>query len=258
MADVALMEGFWTDITKEFRESVQDLDLGEMISDPNFGLLEAISAIELMNPSMDSGIRSVQRVKEPKPPMKFEGFEPFEIVEIMDHTMALFLAYLDGQSVLQTVLTDLYMHEGPMAQLQEPCLHAFNVAVLKLVVLVRDCLGMTVCYHEEDFQMFSVSDLTQKGLPLDGNLPEGKVVSLLRDAEKRAKQRRKKSSGGSDGTAAEEETSSSHSEQDWEGVVQRLQVTRLLFQGLLGSKGTDKPTLKEARGKLNSALDVVK
>lgn len=46
----------WTDITKEFRAAAKELELGELLHDDTFGLFEAMSAIEMMDPKMDAGM----------------------------------------------------------------------------------------------------------------------------------------------------------------------------------------------------------
>lgn len=46
----------WKDITQEFFEAVKDLSLGELVHHKMFGLFEAMSAIEMMDPKMDAGM----------------------------------------------------------------------------------------------------------------------------------------------------------------------------------------------------------
>ena len=46
----------WTEVTAEFRDAVQELTLGELLHDDLFGLFEAMSAIEMMDPKMDAGM----------------------------------------------------------------------------------------------------------------------------------------------------------------------------------------------------------
>ncbi|KAF2364703.1 NatC N(alpha)-terminal acetyltransferase Mak10 subunit [Trinorchestia longiramus] len=46
----------WTDITAEFFDASKELDLGELLHDELFGLFEAMSAIEMMDPKMDAGM----------------------------------------------------------------------------------------------------------------------------------------------------------------------------------------------------------
>lgn len=46
----------WKEITDEFFESVQELELGELLHYELFGLFEAMSAIEMMDKKMDIGM----------------------------------------------------------------------------------------------------------------------------------------------------------------------------------------------------------
>lgn len=46
----------WKDITTEFFGCVKELKLGELIHDNMFGLFDAMSAIEMMDPKMDAGM----------------------------------------------------------------------------------------------------------------------------------------------------------------------------------------------------------
>ena len=46
----------WKEVTGVFRHSAGELVLGELLHDANFGLFEAMSAIEMMDPKMDAGM----------------------------------------------------------------------------------------------------------------------------------------------------------------------------------------------------------
>lgn len=46
----------WRDVTGEFFDCVKELQLGELIHDNMFGLFDAMSAIEMMDPKMDAGM----------------------------------------------------------------------------------------------------------------------------------------------------------------------------------------------------------
>jgi hypothetical protein len=61
----------WSDITVEFFEAVQELDLGELLHyEECFGLFEAMSAIEMMDKKMDIGM--MDNGKEKNPPLTLE------------------------------------------------------------------------------------------------------------------------------------------------------------------------------------------
>lgn len=59
----------WNQITNEFFESVQELELGELLHYELFGLFEAMSAIEMMDKKMDIGMLEG---KEKNVPLTFE------------------------------------------------------------------------------------------------------------------------------------------------------------------------------------------
>uniref|UniRef100_S4R520 N-alpha-acetyltransferase 35, NatC auxiliary subunit n=1 Tax=Petromyzon marinus TaxID=7757 RepID=S4R520_PETMA len=46
----------WMEISTDFTDSCKELKLGELIHDKGFGLFEAMSAIEMMDPKMDAGM----------------------------------------------------------------------------------------------------------------------------------------------------------------------------------------------------------
>lgn len=46
----------WKEITKDFFQSVEELELGELLHYEMFGLFEAMSAIEMMDKKMDIGM----------------------------------------------------------------------------------------------------------------------------------------------------------------------------------------------------------
>lgn len=59
----------WKEITNDFFESVQELEMGELLHFEMFGLFEAMSAIEMMDKKMDIGMIDG---KEKNVPLTFE------------------------------------------------------------------------------------------------------------------------------------------------------------------------------------------
>ena len=55
----------WKEVTSDFRDAVQELSLGELLHDEMFGLFEAMSAIEMMDPKMDAGMRCNRQERRP-------------------------------------------------------------------------------------------------------------------------------------------------------------------------------------------------
>ena len=46
----------WQEVTPSFLPACSQLELGELLHDEMFGLFEAMSAIEMMDPKMDAGM----------------------------------------------------------------------------------------------------------------------------------------------------------------------------------------------------------
>ena len=87
-----------------------------MLHDDLFGLFEAMSAIEMMDPKMDAGMAKGS-VKRRTPLTLTDAIEekllPWdnvtvpEFVAIFDHTLSCLVTWLEGHSLAQTVLTNL-------------------------------------------------------------------------------------------------------------------------------------------------------
>ena len=93
-----------------------ELDLGELLHDELFGLFEAMSAIEMMDPKMDAGMAKGS-VKRRTPlslndaienkTLPWENVSASEFVTIYDHTLSCLVTWFEGHSLAQTVLTNL-------------------------------------------------------------------------------------------------------------------------------------------------------
>ncbi|CCO30401.1 N-alpha-acetyltransferase 35, NatC auxiliary subunit AltName: Full=Embryonic growth-associated protein [Rhizoctonia solani AG-1 IB] len=116
------------DITELVESATQELELGQVLFMPNFSLFDAMSAIEIMDPRMDSalvppGVDPPEvPFTDPNAPLLAE-----EVCWILDRTMAaeVRLIYLilstqltqikmgwhSGYALSQTLYTSLYMHQ---------------------------------------------------------------------------------------------------------------------------------------------------
>lgn len=149
----------WTDITEEFKHACTDLDVGELLHDAGFGLYEAMSAFEMMDPKMDSGIIDVNTSKAPPKTfasckesgeLKLDDIPPSEACDIIDGTLCCVASWLEGGSMAQTVFANLYMH-NPHA-IEDRVMRASCTAMLKLVGVIRELVTTTCVYEEDHFQ----------------------------------------------------------------------------------------------------------
>lgn len=149
----------WQDITQEFKDACSKLELGEIIRPNSFTLLEAMSAIELMDPKMDSGLIPLKTNREilsldqsiKSGSVKVSDLELHELIGIIDDTYACISTWLDGHPLVQTVMTNLYLHDTD--RIEDKCLRVFCQTILKLVEIIDRTIGLVHCVEEEDFAL---------------------------------------------------------------------------------------------------------
>lgn len=148
----------WQEVTGPFLVSCQELRLGELLHDDMFGLFEAMSAIEMMDPKMDAGMVCN---KSAKGPLSFQEavttghllldrVEPELMIGIVDESLGCLVTWLEGHSLVQTVFTNLYLHQPE--KIVEPTMRAFSYSLLKLVEVLKELISLGSVYEEEDHQ----------------------------------------------------------------------------------------------------------
>ncbi|CAK9830939.1 N-alpha-acetyltransferase 35, NatC auxiliary subunit [Anthophora retusa] len=173
----------WVDITQEFFEAITELELGELLRDELFGLFEAMSAIEMMDPKMDVGMLCNRGNNKPctftqaveSGALKLDNLTPAEVIGIIDSTYACIVSWLEGHSLAQTVFTNLYLHQP--SQIVDKLLKTFCYAVYKIIEIIKDCINKALVFEEEDFQSVTY------GYRLQQDITEQKTISMLREVE---------------------------------------------------------------------------
>uniref|UniRef100_A0A8C6YDZ4 N-alpha-acetyltransferase 35, NatC auxiliary subunit n=1 Tax=Naja naja TaxID=35670 RepID=A0A8C6YDZ4_NAJNA len=148
----------WIDITQDFEDCCKELKLGELLHDKLFGLFEAMSAIEMMDPKMDAGMignqvnRKVlnfeQAIKDGT--IKVKDLSLPELIGIMDTCFCCLITWLEGHSLAQTVFTCLYIHNPDF--IEDPAMKAFALGILKICDIAREKVNKAAVFEEEDFQ----------------------------------------------------------------------------------------------------------
>ncbi|KAG2466283.1 NAA35 acetyltransferase, partial [Polypterus senegalus] len=123
----------WVDITEDFKGSCKELKLGELLHDKLFGLFEAMSAIEMMDPKMDAGMIGNQVNRK-----------------VLSFEQAIKITWLEGHSLAQTVFTCLYVHNPD--EIEDPAMKAFALGILKICDIAREKVNKAAVFEEEDFQ----------------------------------------------------------------------------------------------------------
>ena len=216
-----------------------ELELGELLHDDLFGLFEAMSAIEMMDPKMDAGMaKAGGSAKRKMSPMSlndaitdkslpWDNISIPEFVTVFDHTLACLVTWFEGHSLAQTVLTNLYLHCGDSPELRPPHpeLKAYVVATLKLVDLIKDIIAKATVFEEEDFQPLSY------GFLLASDVSEAKAMSALKEAEDATQKL----------VRASKSNTESQEYQEAIAMYSRLKFYRHFFQALLFLTKQDLP-----------------
>ncbi|ORZ16313.1 Mak10 subunit, NatC N-terminal acetyltransferase-domain-containing protein [Absidia repens] len=149
-SDPSFLTPPWKDITTFLDQATQDMKEGELIHLQSFTLFDAMSAIEIMDPRMDTGM--VIETDQANIDYDIEqALTPPQTLWIMDQLLACEMAWLSGHSLAQTVYTCIYFHHVPSLNKQLPSLASMeptSVEHLLQVVLGAYILGtVKCCYH---------------------------------------------------------------------------------------------------------------
>lgn len=244
----------WVDITEEFLSSSSQLQLGELVHTNMFGLFEAMSAIEMMDPKMDAGMlcnqikRKVLTLEQSveNGSVKISKLEYNELIGIMDASLACLVTWIEGHSLAQTVFTNLYLHNPYI--IEDRCLKCFCIVMLKTVDLIRERINRAGTVEEEDFQPMSY------GFKMAGDVSDSRAIGMIKEVEeefgKLSKNTRPKS--GQERTVHQE---TQH--QLITAVHMRLKFFRLFYSALLSFVKEKCEGLQMAQKQLSQILEVL-
>uniref|UniRef100_A0A3P8VZH3 N-alpha-acetyltransferase 35, NatC auxiliary subunit n=1 Tax=Cynoglossus semilaevis TaxID=244447 RepID=A0A3P8VZH3_CYNSE len=227
----------WVDITQEFKGACKELNLGELLHDKLFGLFEAMSAIEMMDPKMDAGMignqvnRRVlnfeQAIKENVIKVK-DLFLP-ELIGIIDTCFCCLITWLEGHSLAQTVFTCLYVHNPDL--IEEPALKAFALGILKVCDIAREKVNKAAVFEEEDFQAMTY------GFKMANNVTDLRVTGMLKDVEDELQRKVK--------------------HQQCLALFNRIKFTRLLLSALIAFTKKETSSVSDAQKLVAQAADLL-
>ena len=162
---------------------IAELSCGQLFHDELFGLFEAMSAIEMMDPKMDAGmmcnqtnkrvLNLEQSIRANK--IKLKDLTLSEMIGIIDESLSSVVTWLEGHSLAQTVFINLYLHNPSVVG--DKALRVFCFIILKTIDLIREFVSKANVFEEEDFQPIVY------GYQLANDLNESKASSLIREIE---------------------------------------------------------------------------
>ncbi|KAI1614818.1 Mak10 subunit, NatC N-terminal acetyltransferase-domain-containing protein [Exophiala viscosa] len=185
------------DITRQFRTAASTLRPGKVVKDEHFTLFEAVSALEIGDPKMDSGSVAF----DPDTEVEFDftaTISPEEIIWLMDELLCREVAWQMGYPLSQTLFTSVHLERllwPEPKRLPNTRFDRNASAIVHKPSLLEDvfrpfCLGLVKCcdlvlamitsqhyYEEEDFatQIFN--------RPLLHVFPVDDILAELRSAQ---------------------------------------------------------------------------
>ncbi|GJX16317.1 N-alpha-acetyltransferase 35, NatC auxiliary subunit isoform X1 [Tanacetum coccineum] len=150
-----------------FQDGFIDLQEGELIHGENFNLFAAMSALEIMDPKMDSGIvcryysvdEAIEDGAAPIPLNINRTVDVHCIVDVMDHLLSCEATWHKGHSLAQTIFSCIYLLR-PDRTSSHALLNSYCTVIRATCNAVISVVSETRTHEEED--LFTITS----GLPL--------------------------------------------------------------------------------------------
>ncbi|KZV30084.1 N-alpha-acetyltransferase 35, NatC auxiliary subunit-like [Dorcoceras hygrometricum] len=173
----------WADVSHLLDLACNDLQNDELINGENFNLFAAMSALEIMDPKMDSGIVSTyysvdEAIENGAAPVPLSFDRTMDIqglIDIMDHLLSCEATWHKGGSLAQTVFSCLYLLR-PERTSSHSLLHSFCRVIRATCNAVVSAVSDARTNEEDDIFIMAY------GLPLKGDGDE-KCLSMLHAVE---------------------------------------------------------------------------
>lgn len=144
----------WVDISQICDLATQGMKLGEMIESPQFRLFDAMSAIEIMDPKMDSGYNNSEDMTLDRAEVEgiiTQSMSHEELVAICDQLLMYYLLWLEGHTIIQTCFCCLYLQDVKKHVRPLPAFAAFVDAFLVACRRARSAVLRAGVFDDEDF-----------------------------------------------------------------------------------------------------------
>ncbi|XP_021741786.1 N-alpha-acetyltransferase 35, NatC auxiliary subunit-like isoform X1 [Chenopodium quinoa] len=170
----------WTNVSNLLSSACNELCDGELIHGDNFSLFAAMSALEIMDPKMDSGMdngrynsvdEAIESGAAPVPLSFDKTMDVICILDIMDHLLACEATWHKGHSLAQTVFSCIYLMRLDRTS-SHPLLHSFCRLVRATCNVVISVVSEARTHEEED--LFTIA----YGLPLGGEKGDAFLSTL--------------------------------------------------------------------------------
>ncbi|GAB2300291.1 hypothetical protein Dimus_034327 [Dionaea muscipula] len=174
----------WSDVSPLLAASCKELGDGELIHGENFSLFAAMSALEIMDPKMDSGMdngryhsidEAIESGAAPIPLSVDKTVDALCVIDVMDHLLSCEATWHKGHSLAQTIFSCLYLLRLDRTS-SHVLLHSYCRVVRAICNAIISVVSDARTHEEED--LFTMA----YGLPLGGQKDDG-CLSFLTAVE---------------------------------------------------------------------------
>ncbi|KAF0682415.1 Aste57867_25461 [Aphanomyces stellatus] len=264
----------WEDVTPLFQEATRSLALGQIVHVPAFNYFESMSALELMDPKMDSGMLApgqviltvAERLEKGLIPLEFDAAA--DLVATIDRLEQCESAWRNGQPMAQSLLTCLYLHPcvtdalllsptppalGPTKRDTLGCIfRAYLCLFLKSIMIQRYAVLRADIYEEEDFSPLA-SDV-----PMGDSITDETLLQWLDAADKRLDALLRQSSKGKKKASVDPLHATPAIATDLATLLHaRLQYRRQMYLGWTSLGSAEAPDLEAAAKAFEQTLVVL-
>ena len=170
----------WTSVLPLLDAAADEMKLGDLLSGRCFDLQDAMSAIEIMDPQMDTGMVKEKNPDEPDevPPPPGPDVPAAQLIGLLDEIMCAELGWYGGLTLAQTVYRIEWLQNAH--EVEHLPLRATLIATARAVAAARAIVLRGDVHEEEDFAG------SLSGLNLHDNVSDNELVAMLNEAEEQS------------------------------------------------------------------------
>lgn len=142
----------YIDITDRFRSACSQLTYGQIVALPEFSYLESMSAVELLDARLDSGMALLN---EKKVEVSAE-LSPAQLQAYIDTTLIHIAQWLEGQSLPHTLYSSIFLHDSSLTD-KNFVVKAVTVTGIYLSDALHKLIQQTNCLREDDYAYAAIA-----------------------------------------------------------------------------------------------------
>ena len=137
------------DVLSDIKAACDKLAVGEVVMDSDFTLFQALAAVELMDPRMDSGMTTTDVPRySPEYVFEYQEYQLKDYAMIARRLFSCLATWMTGKTLAQTVFSGYFCHQ--VDDIKDPVVSAMCKCVMEFVSRTIDIVTFSnVCFEED-------------------------------------------------------------------------------------------------------------